>query len=43
MMPLITIQSFGLFYTLRDKRSEKRTATEFGDYDIVELWEDNAI
>ncbi len=43
MMPLITIQSFGLFYTLRDKRSEKRTAAEFGDYDIVELWEDNAI
>lgn len=43
MMPLITIQTVGLFYTIRDKREEKQSTVEFGDYDIVELWEENVV
>lgn len=43
MMPLITIQSVGLYYTIRSKKTEKALVAEFGDYDIVELWEDSAV
>ena len=43
MMPLITIQTVGLFYTIRDKREEKQSTVEYGDYDIVELWEENVV
>lgn len=43
MMPLISIQTVGLIYKLKDRRAEKKTVAEFGDYDIVELWEENAV
>ena len=43
MMPLISIQTVGLFYTVRDKKEEKQATAEFGDYDIVELWEESAV
>lgn len=43
MMPLISIQTVGLFYTLRDKKKAKKPVAEVGDYDIVELWEESAI
>ena len=43
MMPLITIQTVGIFYTIRDRKEEKHAAAEFGDYDIVELWEESAV
>lgn len=43
MMPLISIQTVGLFYTLRDRKKEKMSAADFGDYDIVELWEESAV
>lgn len=43
MMPLITIQTVGIFYTIRDRKEEKHAAAEFGDYDIVELWEESVV
>lgn len=43
MMPLISIQTVGIFYTVRGRKAEKETVAEVGDYDIVELWEENAI
>lgn len=43
MMPLISIQTVGLIYTVRDKKNVKEVAEEYGDYDIIELWEENAI
>ena len=38
MMPLISIQAVGFYYTLKHRRAEKSAAV-YGDYDIVELWE----
>lgn len=38
MMPLISIQAVGFYYTLKHRRVEKSAAV-YGDYDIVELWE----
>lgn len=43
MMPLISIQTVGLFYELADKEKGKRPSAEYGDCDIVELWEGKAI
>lgn len=43
MMPLITIQTVGLYYTLRNRKEDKQLVAEFGDYDIVELWEENVV
>lgn len=43
MMPLISIQTVGLVYTIKDKRAPQTETVEYGDYDIVELWEGNAI
>ena len=43
MMPLISIQTVGLVYTLKDKKSEAVETAEYGDYDIVELWEESAV
>lgn len=43
MMPLITIQTVGLLYTIRDRKSNAQSVAEFGDYDIVELWEENVV
>ncbi len=43
MMPLISIQTVGLIYTLKDKKSAGVDIAEYGDYDIVELWEESAI
>ena len=43
MMPLITIQTVGLLYTIRDRKKDTQNVAEFGDYDIVELWEENAV
>lgn len=42
MMPLISIQTVGLIYKRRDKEETEKIAAEYGDYDIVELWEENA-
>ena len=41
MMPLITIQFIGLVYSKRIKAEESKV-DEYGDYDIIELWEDDA-
>ena len=41
MMPLISIQTVGFYYELRNRRAEKAPA-EYGDFDIVELWEVDA-
>ena len=41
MMPLLSIQAVGFVY----ERRAKRTAVapeQYGDFDIVELWEDAA-
>lgn len=43
MMPLISIQTVGLIYTIKDKRAPHEEPIEYGDYDVVELWEGNAI
>lgn len=40
MMPLISIQTVGLICKLKDKRID--VAAEYGDYDIIELWEEDA-
>ena len=41
MMPLISIQLVGFYYKLRSKKAAA-PAEEYGDYDIVELWEVDA-
>lgn len=41
MMPLISIQAVGFYYELRNRRAEK-APVEYGDFDIVELWEVDA-
>ena len=41
MMPLISIQAVGFYYTLKHRRAEKSAAV-YGDYDIVQLWEEAA-
>ena len=38
MMPLISIQTIGLIYEKRTTKEEKEIE-EYGDFDIVELWE----
>lgn len=43
MMPLISIQAVGLIYTMRDRKNVEPIVEEYGDYDIIELWEENAI
>lgn len=43
MMPLISIQILGFCYSLKDKKEKKEHEEEksaYGDYDIVELWEE---
>ena len=40
MMPLISIQAVGIIYEHKDKRTS--VTAEYGDYDIVELWEEDA-
>ena len=39
MMPLISIQTVGFVYKLKLGRVQARPAAEYGDCDIVELWE----
>lgn len=41
MMPLLSIQMVGFIYE-RKKQPLKAPAEVYGDYDIVELWEENA-
>lgn len=41
MMPLISVQLMGVIFHRRDKLPQS-TATAYGDYDIVELWEVSA-
>lgn len=41
MMPLISIQAVGFVYERRNKNVTVRTET-YGEYDIVELWEEDA-
>lgn len=38
MVPLISIQAVGLIYKKREEVTEE-TREEYGDFDIVELWE----
>lgn len=42
MMPLISIQAVGLIYE-RKKPKEEKEEEAYGDFDIVELWEEGAI
>ena len=45
MMPLISIQTVGFVYERKARKAsltQKATAEEYGDFDIVELWEDDA-
>ena len=43
MMPLISIQAIGLIYKFKDKRSPASEPEEYGDLDIVEIWEAESI
>ena len=38
MMPLISVQVMGGIYTLKDRRTAS-AVPEFGDNEIIELWE----
>lgn len=40
MMPLISIQAVGIIYEHKEKHTS--VTAEYGDYDIVELWEEDA-
>lgn len=42
MMPLISIQMVGLIYKRKDKKEALKASAEYGDYDIIELWEEDA-
>ena len=39
LMPLISVQAMGGIYTLRTRRRVAPTVPEFGDNEIIELWE----
>ena len=41
MMPLISIQVVGFIFEQKNK-NEKAADEAYGDYDIVELWEEHA-
>ena len=41
MMPLISVQVVGFVFERKNK-SERVAAEAYGDYDIVELWEESA-
>ena len=41
MMPLLSIQAVGFVYERRAKRTAA-APEQYGDFDIVELWEDAA-
>ena len=41
MMPLLSIQAVGFLYERRAKRAAV-APEHYGDFDIVELWEDAA-
>lgn len=41
MMPLISIQTVGFVFERKNK-SEKTAVEAYGEYDIVELWEESA-
>ena len=41
MMPLLSIQAVGFYYEHIAKRQQTETAV-YGDYDIIELWEESA-
>ena len=43
MMPLISIQAIGLIYKFKDKRGPASEPEEYGDLDIVEIWEAESI
>ena len=43
MMPLISIQIVGFVYGIKANKAETRESSEYGDFDIVELWEDKAV
>lgn len=42
MMPLISIQAVGLFFKIKERKEKLSPPAEYGDFDIVELWEDRA-
>ena len=39
LMPLISVQAMGGIYTLRTRRRTVPAVPEFGDNEIIELWE----
>ena len=39
LMPLISVQAMGGLYTLRTRRKAAPAVPEFGDNEIIELWE----
>ena len=43
MMPLISIQAIGLIYKFKEKRNPASEPEEYGDLDIVEIWEAESI
>ena len=42
MMPLISIQAIGVVGRLKNRKRVEKSSVEYGDYDIVELWEADA-
>ena len=42
MMPLISIQAVGLYFKIKERKENLSPSAEYGDFDIVELWEDRA-
>ncbi len=43
MMPLISIQMVGFIYKMKSKRTEtEQIPVSYGDYDVIELWEERA-
>ena len=43
MMPLISIQAVGFIYRIREEKVSQQPEAVYGDYDIVELWEEDTI
>ena len=41
MMPLISIQTVGFIYKLKEEKVPCQPESCYGDYDIVELWEED--
>lgn len=43
MMPLISIQAVGLISKLKENRTSASEEEQYGDLDIVEIWEAESI